>query len=591
MSLPPSISVHFRTLAALIIVVACGEATGPTTAPVAEVIVRLPSTTLSIGSVTQASVVLKDADGNTLTGREVSWSSSDPNVASVTGNGTVTAVSSGTATITATSEGESGVSTLTVAVAVAQVVVALPQPGLAVGFNIQASDTLKDGGGTLLTGRTVTWSSSNTAVATVSQSGLVRGVGAGSADITATSEGKSGSASIGIVVIQPQSLSAGGVHTCAISLEGDAYCWGENGRGQLGDGTTTDRLSPVRVAGGLKFSAIAAKTSTTYALTSDGRLFCWGKPTTADDYGQDVSADGPVQPNGACDTSSPAAVTPRQVDTKRAIASLSREMNGHCAIGVGNVAYCWGEVPDAPVAGDWSVVPDAPVPGGHAFADVSGYLPRTNNLGTLACALTTAGAAYCWGNNYWRLGGGPGSPSQSSDPLPVAGNHVFKDIAVGRTHACGLTTAGQTYCWGDPMFTGGSDAESCDSNGCHTPVAVSGGHVFESLTAGNLWTCGLTAAGDPYCWGQQPYGRDPVSFRHWSVGVAPDYQDPYALVKYRTVSPGGQHACATSTDGEVYCMSHQAFGDPPDVGFLGDGTTDQSRAVRKVIGGIRFRAP
>lgn len=570
-----------RVVVALILAVACGEPTGPTTAPVADVIVTLPSTTVTIGSTTQASVLLKDASGNALTGREVSWSSSDPNVASVTGNGTITALSKGSATITATSEGKSGVTTITVALGVDQVVVALPQPGLAVGFSVQASHTLKDSEGNLLTGRAVTWASSNAAVATVSQSGVVTGVGTGTATITATSEGESGSASIAIVVIRQQSLSAGWLHTCAISLEGDAYCWGENGRGQLGDGTTTDRVSPVRVAGGLKFSAIAAKTWTTYALTSDGRLFCWGKPNSDGDW-QDVNAGGPVQERGACDTASPAALTPRQVETKRAITALAREMVGNCAIGVGNVVYCWGEVTGA---GNWSVVPDAPVPGDNAFADVSGYLATKDNTATLVCALTTAGAAYCWGYIYWTLGNGPGGSRESSVPLRVAGNHVFKDIAVGQTHACGLTTAGQTYCWGNPSYTGhaASMPESCDSHGCHTPVPVSGGHIFESLTAGTQWTCGLTANGDPYCWGQQPFGRTPISFRYWSFGEAPDYQDPYANVKYRIVSPGHLHACATSTEGDVYCMNHQTY----------DGTdaADRARAVRRVSSGIKFRAP
>src|SRR5688500_18250222 len=69
---------------------------------------------------------------------------------------------------------------------VGQVIVTLPQPGLAVGFSIQATDTVKDANGAVLSGRSVTWSSSNTAVATVTQAGVVTGVGRGIAQITAT---------------------------------------------------------------------------------------------------------------------------------------------------------------------------------------------------------------------------------------------------------------------------------------------------------------------------------------------------------------------------------------------------------------------
>jgi uncharacterized protein YjdB len=500
------------------------------TVPLATITVTVASPTLTIGSTTQATAVAEDENGNVLTGRTFTWTTDHSEVATVNAQGVVTAVGRGTATITATSEGKSGNTGIAVGSNVSQVVVALPQSGLSVGYSVQASYTVKDEAGNSLTGQTVTWSSSNSAVATVNQSGVVTGASAGTADIKATIGGTTGSATIGIVVIKRQSLSAGANHTCAISIDGDAYCWGYNTSGQLGDGTTTDRLSPVRVAGEFKFSAIAAKSGSTYALTSDGRLFCWGSCQRGE-----------------------LALAPRQVQTRRAIYLLGNDVEGNCAIGVGNVGYCWGSNASGQLG------PDTPVAGEHSFVDIG-------SGSYTACAIEAGGAAYCWGTQY------PGDPS--SVPTLVPGGYSFKDLAGGSVRFCGLTDAGTTYCW-----TGSA------------PVAVEGSYVFESISGGWLYTCGITPAGDPYCWGNHPYGQPngliPVSFRHWSFGP-----DPYASVKYRLVSPGTWHVCATSTEGDIYCMNHYTDNESMnlgEVGLLGDGTRDTSRAVRKVIGGIKFR--
>ncbi|PYP20711.1 MAG: hypothetical protein DMD53_09885, partial [Gemmatimonadetes bacterium] len=71
-------------------------------------------------------------------------------------------------------------------------------------------------------------------------------------------------------------VSAGGSHACGVTPGGAAYCWGANVNGQLGDGTTTDRLSPVAVAGGLSFAAVSAGDLHTCALTAGGAAYCWG---------------------------------------------------------------------------------------------------------------------------------------------------------------------------------------------------------------------------------------------------------------------------------------------------------------------------
>ena len=164
--------------------------------------VRPATANVNEGKTVQLTATLKDANGNVLTGRTVTWSSSSTTVATVNTTGLVTGKVAGTATITATSEGQSGTSAITVVhVPVASVTVSPATASVATGGAIQLTATPKDASGNPLTGRTVTWSSSNTAVATVSGSGLVSGVVAGSATITATSEGQSGTSAI--TVTQP----------------------------------------------------------------------------------------------------------------------------------------------------------------------------------------------------------------------------------------------------------------------------------------------------------------------------------------------------------------------------------------------------
>jgi uncharacterized protein YjdB len=166
-------------------------------APVATVTIQPPSASVTAGKTSQLTATLKDANGNTLTGRTITWSSSNTNAATVSSTGLVTAVAVGTTVITATSEGKSGTSNVTVIpVPVASVTVSPPTNPIFIGGNVQLSTTVKDQNGTTVTNRVVTWASSNDAIATVSSSGRVTGVAAGTVTITATSEGKSGTATV-----------------------------------------------------------------------------------------------------------------------------------------------------------------------------------------------------------------------------------------------------------------------------------------------------------------------------------------------------------------------------------------------------------
>jgi hypothetical protein len=152
-----------------------------------------------VGATFQATATLKDSVGNILDGRTIDWTSSNASAATVSASGLVTGVAAGDATITATSEGKTGSLTVTVTtVPVATVKVTLSATSLAVGQTAQAQATLLDSAGNVLTGRSVSWASSATTAASVTAAGLITALASGTTDIVATSEGKTGSATLSV---------------------------------------------------------------------------------------------------------------------------------------------------------------------------------------------------------------------------------------------------------------------------------------------------------------------------------------------------------------------------------------------------------
>src|SRR5437660_6876208 len=170
--------------------------------PVSIVTVAPAPASVLVGQLLQLSATTADSAGNVLSGRAVTWASSNTVVATVSGTGLLTGVVSGTATITATSEGTSGPAAVTVTVApVATVGVSPGAPRLVIGGTAPVPAALRDASGQPLGGRTVTWATSNGGVATVTATGLVAGMAGGGAMITATSEGKSGTATVTVTAV------------------------------------------------------------------------------------------------------------------------------------------------------------------------------------------------------------------------------------------------------------------------------------------------------------------------------------------------------------------------------------------------------
>jgi uncharacterized protein YjdB len=165
--------------------------------PVATVTPSLAQVTVYVGQTVQLGLTAKDVTGGIVTGRSVTWTSTSPNVATVSAQGLVTAVAPGAAAITGSIEGKTATTAMAVAVVPVSTVSISPATGrINVGQTLPLTASARDSAGNVVTGRAVTWSTSAPAVATVSTAGVVTAVAAGSATITATSEGRSGTALI-----------------------------------------------------------------------------------------------------------------------------------------------------------------------------------------------------------------------------------------------------------------------------------------------------------------------------------------------------------------------------------------------------------
>ncbi len=231
-----------------------------------------------------------------------------------------------------------------------------------------------------------------------------------------------------------QSIAASNAHTCALTTTGQAYCWGQNTSGQLGNNSTTKSSIPVAVQmpAGVLFRSIAAGYAHTCALTTTGQAYCWGW----NGYGQ-------LGNNSTTKSSIPVAV---QMPAGVSFQSITAGYTHTCALATTGQAYCWGEGSSGRLGNNSTTSSRIPVavqmPAGVSFQSIAaGY--------THTCALTTEGKAYCWGRN---TDGQLGNNSTTNSLTPVAvqmpAGVSSQSIAASNTHTCALTTTGQAYCWG-----------------------------------------------------------------------------------------------------------------------------------------------
>lgn len=186
-----------------------------------------------------------------------------------------------------------------------------------------------------------------------------------------------------------KSIGPHGFHSCALTAEGAAYCWGYNGYGQVGNGIFTYiEPTPVPVVGGRAFTDLKTGGYHNCAVAGDGQGFCWGY----NGYSQLGTGLGDYSRN-----------VPTPVAGAIAFASIRPGGYHTCAIGASGLAYCWGYNGYGQLGnGTASYVQPIPVAvtGGRIFVDLSAGFMHT-------CGLTDGDDALCWGwNGYGQLGSG-----------------------------------------------------------------------------------------------------------------------------------------------------------------------------------------
>src|SRR6185436_976170 len=197
--------------------------TPPPPTPIASLSVSLNPSSVLVGQTAQATATLQDSAGKPVVGPTITWESSDATVATVDATGLVRAVKAGNSMIKASSSGKTNGSSLTVSVPapvpVATIAVSPTSATLQIGATQQLSAVTRDANNNVLTGRAISWSSANPAIATVSQSGLVTTVSAGSVSVSASSEGQVGSSAITVNPPAPVPVASVSVSPSSATLQ------------------------------------------------------------------------------------------------------------------------------------------------------------------------------------------------------------------------------------------------------------------------------------------------------------------------------------------------------------------------------------
>lgn len=352
-----------------------------------------------------------------------------------------------------------------------------------------------------------------------------------------------------------QRLVTGQDHACALTAAGGVKCWGKNVVGQLGDGTLTERHTPVDVIGlASGVTAISSGNGHVCALTNTGGVKCWGYGT----YGQ-------LGENSFESRSSPVDVLGL---TSGVVAIAAGEFDS-CAVLTNGAVKCWGRN-DAGQLGDGSTA--------NQFTAVSAT-GLGSDVAALAlgryhsCALTSVGGVKCLGNNmYGQLGDNTTTSRFTAGDVFGLTSGVTA-LSAGQEHSCAVTNTGAVKCWGDNSYAQLGD-NSFQKRLIPTDVVglISG---YALVAAGWAHTCAASTTGAVKCWGYNNYGQlgdNTITLRQTPVDVVGLGSGINAI------TIGYAFTCGADTGGVIKCWGDNFWGQ------LGNNSTSQQHTPVIVVG-------
>jgi len=282
-------------------------------------------------------------------------------------------------------------------------------------------------------------------------------------------------------------IAAGGYHTCALAAGGGVKCWGRNYEGQLGDNSTTLRLTPVDVLGlPSGITAIAAGYGHTCVLDNIGGVICWGG-----------NGSGQLGNNSTTGSLMPVNVS----GLASGVAAIAAGSNHTCALASGGGVKCWGSNSNGQLGNDSTTQSLIPV----SVTGLTSGVAAIAGGGYHTCALSGGGGVMCWGHNDY---GQVGDNSTMDRLTPADVNGLASEvtfIATGESHTCASNSSGGVKCWGF-NYEGQLGDNSYATR--LTPVDVwelSSGAT--AVAAGRFHSCALVSAGKVKCWGTNGYGQ------------------------------------------------------------------------------------
>ena len=291
-------------------------------------------------------------------------------------------------------------------------------------------------------------------------------------------------------------FACGYYNSVGLKHDNTIWCWGgSNDYGQLGDGTVDAKTSPVSVLGNHKAVDVTCTyRNGNFLLKSDGSVWSWG-----------YNSYGNLGDGSRINRSSPVSVVGNH--TFVVIASSSESYNHAGALKANGECWVWGSDSNYGLGQSVSLGTSRSSPvsviGNHAFKALSiGY---SFNL-----ALKADGTAWTWGGGGQNGETGDGTATYKTSPVSVIGNHIFIRIAVGadegnsHSHCLGLKSDGTVWSWGG---NSGGILGDGSTTFRSSPVSVVGNHSFVDISAGCYWSAGLKANGECWVWGSGGYGN------------------------------------------------------------------------------------